>query len=41
MILYGSRDASKPSDLNAHLIDDKMLLWNHVNLGIAVDTEEG
>lgn len=42
MILYGvSRTLLNHRDLNAHLIDDKMLLWNHVNLGIAVDTERG
>lgn len=42
MILYAvSRTLLSHRSLNAHLLDDKMLLWNHVNLGIAVDTDRG
>jgi pyruvate dehydrogenase E2 component (dihydrolipoamide acetyltransferase) len=42
MILYAvSRTLLNHRSLNAHLLDDSMLLWNHVNLGIAVDTERG
>ena len=28
-------------ELNAHFLDDKMLLFNNVNLALAVDTERG
>ena len=28
-------------DLNAHMLDDKMRRFNHVNLGVAVDTPRG
>ena len=42
MILYAvSKTLLNHRDLNAHLIDDRMLLWDRVNLGIAVDTERG
>ena len=42
MILYAvSKTLLNHRSLNAHLLDDRMLLWNHVNLGIAVDTDRG
>lgn len=42
MILYAvSRTLLKHRELNAHFLEDKMLLFNHVNLGVAVDTERG
>ena len=36
-----SRTIGDFRDLNAHFLDDKMRYFNHVNLGIAVDTERG
>jgi len=36
-----SRTLLNHPDLNAHFLDDKMRLFKHVNLGIAVDTERG
>ena len=42
IILYAvSRTILNHPDLNAHYLDDKMLLFNDVNLGIAVDTDRG
>lgn len=42
MILYAvSRTLINYKSLNAHLVEDKMLLWKHVNLGLAVDTDRG
>jgi len=36
-----SRTLLNHKELNAHFMDDKMLLFNTVNLGVAVDTERG
>lgn len=42
MILYAvSRTILKHKDLNAHYLDDKMIVFNNVHLGNAVDTERG
>lgn len=42
IILYAvSRTLLKHKALNAHFLGDKMLLFNHVHLGVAVDTERG
>ncbi|HHW31458.1 MAG TPA: 2-oxo acid dehydrogenase subunit E2 [Clostridiaceae bacterium] len=42
IILYAvSRTLLNHKELNAHFMDDKMLLFNTVNLGVAVDTERG
>lgn len=42
MILFAvSRTLKNHKDLNAHLVDDTMLYFNSVNLGIAVDTDKG
>mgnify|MGYP000898502484 FL=1 len=42
IILYVvSRTLLNHKALNAHLLDDRMLLYNHVHLGVAVDTERG
>lgn len=42
IILYAvSRTLSNHKSLNAHFLDDKMLIFNNTNLGIAVDTERG
>ena len=42
IILYAvSRTILNHKSLNAHFLDDKMLVFNNVNLGIAVDTEKG
>lgn len=42
IILYAvSRTIQNHKDLNAHYLDDKMLIFNNVHLGIAVDTERG
>lgn len=42
VILYAvSRTLLNHKALNAHFLDDKMLLFNHVHLGVAVDTERG
>ncbi len=42
IVLYAvSRTLLNHADLNAHFLDDKMRLFKHVNLGIAVDTERG
>lgn len=42
IILYAvSRTLLNHKDLNAHYLDDKMLVFNNVHLGIAVDTERG
>jgi pyruvate dehydrogenase E2 component (dihydrolipoamide acetyltransferase) len=42
IILFAvSRTLLKHKELNAHLIDDKMLIFNNVHLGVAVDTERG
>jgi len=42
IILYAvSRTIQSHKSLNAHFLDDKMLVFNNVNLGIAVDTERG
>lgn len=42
MILYAvSRTILCHKDLNAHFLDEKMLLFKNVNLGIAVDTDRG
>ena len=42
IILYAvSRTILSHKSLNAHFLDDKMLVFNNVNLGIAVDTERG
>jgi len=36
-----SRTLLQHKDLNANMIDDKMRIFNHVNLGVAVDTPRG
>jgi pyruvate dehydrogenase E2 component (dihydrolipoamide acetyltransferase) len=42
IILYAvSRTLLNHKSLNAHFLDDKMKLFNVVNLGVAVDTERG
>jgi pyruvate dehydrogenase E2 component (dihydrolipoamide acetyltransferase) len=42
MILFAvSRTLPDYKTLNAHLIDDKMLVYDNVNLGVAVDTDRG
>jgi pyruvate dehydrogenase E2 component (dihydrolipoamide acetyltransferase) len=42
MILFAvSRIILNHKDLNAHFLEDKMLIFNNVNLGVAVDTERG
>jgi pyruvate dehydrogenase E2 component (dihydrolipoamide acetyltransferase) len=44
MVLFAvARALSRPAHnaLNAHLIDDKMLFFSGVHLGVAVDTERG
>jgi pyruvate dehydrogenase E2 component (dihydrolipoamide acetyltransferase) len=42
IVLYAvARTLINHRPLNAHLVDDKMLLFRHVNLGVAVDTERG
>ena len=42
MILFAvSKTLESHKDLNAHYLDDKMLLFRDVNLGIAVDTPRG
>ncbi|MCX7711500.1 MAG: 2-oxo acid dehydrogenase subunit E2 [Clostridia bacterium] len=42
IILYAvSRTLVNHKDLNAHFLDDKMLYFKNVNLGVAVDTERG
>lgn len=42
IVLYAvSRTLVNHRSLNAHLVDDKMLLFKHVNLGVAVDTDRG
>ena len=42
IILYAvSRTILNHKDLNAHFLDDKMLVFNNVHLGMAVDTERG
>lgn len=42
IILFAvSRTLLSHRELNAHLIDDKMLIFNNVHLGVAVDTERG
>lgn len=42
MILFAvSRTLPDYRTLNAHLIDDKMLAFDNVNLGVAVDTDRG
>ncbi len=42
MILYAvSRVILKHRDINAHLIDNKMKLFNNVHLGVACDTPRG
>ncbi len=42
LVLFAvSRTILEHKDLNAHFLDDKMRLFNHVNLGIAVDTDRG
>lgn len=42
IVLYAvSRTILSFKDMNAHFLDDKMRFFNHVNLGIAVDTERG
>ncbi len=42
IMLYAvSRTLLNHKGLNAHFLDDKMLIFNHVHLGVAVDTERG
>ena len=42
IILFAvSRTIIKYRELNAHFLDDKMVLFNNVHLGVAVDTERG
>jgi pyruvate dehydrogenase E2 component (dihydrolipoamide acetyltransferase) len=42
IILYAvSRTLPSHKALNAHFLDDRMLYFNQVNLGVAVDTERG
>ena len=42
IIVYAvSRTLTNYKDLNAHFMDDRMLYFRNVNMGIAVDTERG
>ncbi|MBE7048348.1 MAG: 2-oxo acid dehydrogenase subunit E2 [Ruminococcaceae bacterium] len=42
IVLYAvSRTLLAHQDLNANMLDDKMRIFNHVNLGVAVDTPRG
>ena len=42
IVLYAvSRTLLAHKDLNANMLDDKMRIFNHVNLGVAVDTPRG
>lgn len=42
IVLYAvSRTLLNHKDLNANMLDDKMRIFNHVNLGVAVDTPRG
>ncbi|MFO7153219.1 MAG: dihydrolipoamide acetyltransferase family protein [Bacillota bacterium] len=42
IILYAvSRTLMNHRELNAHLVDEKMLVFKNVHLGVAVDTERG
>lgn len=42
IILYAvSRTLPNHRDLNAHFLDDRMVYFKNVNLGVAVDTERG
>jgi len=42
IVLYAvSRTLLQHKDLNANMLDDKMRIFNHVNLGVAVDTPRG
>lgn len=42
IIIYTvSRTLTKYRDLNAHFLDDRMLYFKNVNIGVAVDTERG
>jgi|LSQX01.3.fsa_nt_gb pyruvate dehydrogenase E2 component (dihydrolipoamide acetyltransferase) len=42
IILYAvSRTLMKHKSLNAHMLKDKLLIYNDVNLGVAVDTDRG
>ena len=42
IILYAvSRTLPRHRELNAHLLDDRMLLFRNVHIGLAVDTERG
>ncbi len=42
IVLYAvAKTLLKHRELNAHLVDDKMLLFNNVNLGVAIDTDRG
>lgn len=42
IILYAvSRTLLRHGELNAHFLDDRMLLFRNVNMGLAVDTERG
>lgn len=42
IVLYAvSRTILNHKELNAHFLDDKMLIFNNVHIGIAVDTERG
>lgn len=42
MVLYAvSRTLPNHPDLNAHLVDETMLIFENVHLGVAIDTERG
>lgn len=42
IIIYAvSRTLAKHRDLNAHFLEDRMLYFKNVNMGVAVDTERG
>jgi pyruvate dehydrogenase E2 component (dihydrolipoamide acetyltransferase) len=42
MVLFGvARTLLSHRDLNAHFLDDKLRAFDHVHLGLAVDTERG
>lgn len=42
IVLYAvSRTILNHKDLNANMLDDKLRIFNHVNLGVAVDTPRG
>ncbi len=42
IVLYAvAKTLLKHKELNAHLVEEKMLLFNNVNLGVAIDTERG